>query len=107
MFTDATRGSVSAMPEVGGSTWRLEDEMCSSGSESRGSSAGVTERQDPHVAMVPRPPAASRTWKKVAPSGERLVQQLSLDLPGPLWSCHSLFNIVCPRNHEIYFCSMN
>ena len=87
MFTDATRESASGATEAGSSTWRLEDEMCSSGSESRGSSAGVTERQDARVAMVPRPPATSRTWQKTAPSGERLVQQLSLDLPGTLCSC--------------------
>ena len=80
MFTDATRGSASRVTEDG-SSWTLEDEMCSSGCESRGSSAGVTERQDPRGAKVPHPPASSRTWRKPSPSGEQLVQKLSLDIP--------------------------
>ena len=81
MFTEATRGSGGRETERGSSDWRLEDEMCSSGSESRGSSAGVGERQDPRGSIVPRPPATSRTRRKPSPSGEQSVQQLSLDIP--------------------------
>ena len=85
MFPEATRGSGGRETERESSDWRLEDEICSSGSESRGSSAGVGERQDPRGGIVPRPPATSRTRRKPSPSGEQFGQQLSVDIPSTCW----------------------